>query len=817
MCKGDGGRRGGNTPAAVRRLRPRLDLLDLVPGVILDAVLGRLGGFPSVPSIADPRVRGRRRRFIWGEGGTSNRICLECVKGCREGQRACHDSDDLAIEEALWSEGAFVRTCHMGFHEVVAPVRVGDEVIAVVFVGQLTVDGHPGRGHLAEGIRRFRPGFSDATLDRFLGDLPVVTGEQFEELRRETEEVARALSQIASDRSSQMRVELSLRRLRQLLREERRKDRKTVYRAVVREVLKNAPAGRATVYEWVEEKRGLTLVVQRGPKSAKRHRFLPLHASARGGITNRAFTSDKPQCVPDVREDPDYLETWPEVCSELCVPYHYAGRPVGVIDIESRALAAFSDEDTGRVAPFAEFLGEVYAQDHEARRLEAMRRLGEAVNAQHPSLAKVSRVILNGALRLANARTGAVHTWDEKEKCLRVLAARNLPTSYRKSTLAVAAEPRGVTNRALAERATQVVPDVREDPDYVPLVPGTRSEIAVPLICRDEPIGVLNLEATETKWFTADDARVLGAYAVHAASAIDKVRLLDAARKRAEAWEFLTKALGRLSTEADLAAVLRDIAGQATRVVRARLCYVFLRIAGTKTAILKAASTGFEDLVDAVTYQEGEGFTGRILSGGEPKILNPPKGRRLWERKLKKCFRERTGERVRSILGVPIQYEDRTIGAIVAINRSPQNGSRCFVEADLDLLLYLSRAVGTTVARAQLRREVDCQEEVYKGMLGGSDVPTSQKAAEAILGALRTARPRASCAVFLRDPGSNVLVCVCAHGCRPDWRRVRVDLSRPGPSIIKPVVSRGRLVSRPSVRLRTTTVSSSSPSLPSSQ
>jgi PAS domain S-box-containing protein len=83
----------------------------------------------------------------------------------------------------------------------------------------------------------------------------------------------------------------------------------------------------------------------------------------------------------------------------------------------------------------------------------------------------------------------------------------------------------GVMGRAAATRAPVLVEDVRELPDYVPGIPGARSELAVPLICRDKLVGVLNVESDRPGAFTAADVEPLLTLGRQAAIAIANARL----------------------------------------------------------------------------------------------------------------------------------------------------------------------------------------------------------------------------------------------------------------------------------------------------
>ena len=63
------------------------------------------------------------------------------------------------------------------------------------------------------------------------------------------------------------------------------------------------------------------------------------------GIVGRPRPQREPVLVPDVQADPRYLPTSDIVRCELSVPMIARGRLVGVIDVQSTRLGAFSDYD----------------------------------------------------------------------------------------------------------------------------------------------------------------------------------------------------------------------------------------------------------------------------------------------------------------------------------------------------------------------------------------------------------------------------------------------------------------------------------------
>jgi GAF domain-containing protein len=65
--------------------------------------------------------------------------------------------------------------------------------------------------------------------------------------------------------------------------------------------------------------------------------------------------------------------------------------------------------------------------------------------------------------------------------------------------------PGGIIGRAIRRKAPQVVPDVARDPDYHADVPGTRSEMVVPLMEAGETLGALDFQSERPAAFDLDD------------------------------------------------------------------------------------------------------------------------------------------------------------------------------------------------------------------------------------------------------------------------------------------------------------------------
>jgi GAF domain-containing protein len=89
---------------------------------------------------------------------------------------------------------------------------------------------------------------------------------------------------------------------------------------------------------------------------------------------------------------------------------------------------------------------------------------------------------------------------------------------------------RGVIGRAIRKRSPQVVGDVAADPDYHPDVPGSTSELVVPLFDAGEVVGVIDFQSERAHAFDLEDVAVGEALADFLVVALRNARLFAQSR-----------------------------------------------------------------------------------------------------------------------------------------------------------------------------------------------------------------------------------------------------------------------------------------------
>jgi len=119
-------------------------------------------------------------------------------------------------------------------------------------------------------------------------------------------------------------------------------DTREALELVIEEIMNVLPAHSASIELINPDRNCLQVEVYKGyPKS-----LLETVLKLGEGITGWVALHGKPLSVPDVREDPRYIAIDPEIRSELAVPMRTdTGIILGVVNVDSRTVAAFSDQD----------------------------------------------------------------------------------------------------------------------------------------------------------------------------------------------------------------------------------------------------------------------------------------------------------------------------------------------------------------------------------------------------------------------------------------------------------------------------------------
>jgi sigma-B regulation protein RsbU (phosphoserine phosphatase) len=253
------------------------------------------------------------------------------------------------------------------------------------------------------------------------------------------------------------------------------------------------------------------------------------------GVTGAAATSRAPVLVDDVTLDPRYLNALDAVRSELAVPMTARGKLVGVLDVQSTRVKAYSDQDRAMLRLIAARVGasidnaRLYLRvERQNRTLKTLTRLSQEFSSilnLDDLMGKIAATVRT----MIHYDAFSIFLVDNERKVLRHRFSVRYDKRVNLDNIPLG---KGITGAAAESRETVRVLDTAEDPRYIASHPEIRSEMAVPLIAQDRVVGVLDVESERIGYFTEEHQRTLALLAPQIASSVENARLYEELAQR---------------------------------------------------------------------------------------------------------------------------------------------------------------------------------------------------------------------------------------------------------------------------------------------
>jgi sigma-B regulation protein RsbU (phosphoserine phosphatase) len=258
------------------------------------------------------------------------------------------------------------------------------------------------------------------------------------------------------------------------------------------------------------------------------------------GITGSAAGTRKPILARDVRTDPRYLNALDAVRAELAVPMSIRGKLVGVIDLQSTRVNAFSEEDLSLLVLIASRVGVAIDNARLYRRVAQQNRTLRVLahlSQEFSSILEIDELLTKIAVTiraLINFDAFSIFLVGEENKSLRCRFSQRYDE---KATVENIDFSRGITGAAATSRQVIRVGDVTQDSRYIESHSDIRSEVAVPLVLQDRVVGVMDLESVRLSFFTDEHVRALTLLAPQIATSVENARLYEELAKRENAMD----------------------------------------------------------------------------------------------------------------------------------------------------------------------------------------------------------------------------------------------------------------------------------------
>ena len=248
------------------------------------------------------------------------------------------------------------------------------------------------------------------------------------------------------------------------------------------------------------------------------------------GLTGEAVRRMETVRVDDVSREPGYVCKIPAVKSELSVPLMARGKVVAVLDLQSAVPEAFDS----RVSALLELVASRFSLAIDVAQLyRAQAKQHSTLHTLQQIAQEFSQILhLDELLGQISTLIRPLMPYDVFAIYLTARPERTLRHYFgvkyqeRVQWRDIPFEE-GLVGSAAAAREPVLVKDTSLDSRYIESTPGIRSEVAIPLIVRNQVIGVLDLESAELARFTDEDVHTLTLLAPQIATAIENARLYE--------------------------------------------------------------------------------------------------------------------------------------------------------------------------------------------------------------------------------------------------------------------------------------------------
>src|SRR5471032_3141463 len=199
--------------------------------------------------------------------------------------------------------------------------------------------------------------------------------------------------------------------------------------------------------------------------------------------------------------------------------------------------------------------------------------------------------ILAAAVRSTRADSGSFILVNPNSGLLDIEASHGLSERAKKVKLRPG---EGITGWVATTGKPLRTGDVRKEKRYVAISAKVRSEMAVPVQMRGQVVGLLNVDSTKINAFSATDEARLGDMALEAAQWLDLAWEVDQLRLKGRQLTSLVDIAQMIISETNLDEILEQITLQTFRLMKTKLCSVFLLNEDGTELVLRACHGGTE-------------------------------------------------------------------------------------------------------------------------------------------------------------------------------------------------------------------------------
>jgi signal transduction histidine kinase len=309
--------------------------------------------------------------------------------------------------------------------------------------------------------------------------------------------------------------------------------------------------------------------------------------------------------------------------------------------------------------------------------------------------------ILAAAVRSTRADSGSFILVNPNSGLLDIEASHNLSERAKKVKLKPG---EGITGWVATTGKPLRTGDVRTEKRYVAIDAKVRSEMAVPVEMRGQVVGLLNVDCTKVDAFSAMDEERLVDMASEAAHWLELAWEIDQLRLTSRQLTSLVDTAQTILSETNPDEILEQITLQTFRLMKTRLCSVFLLSEDASELVLRACHGGSQLYRDKPNLRTEDSLLGSVVTRHKPiTVVDVGKEKGYIQTDIARK------ERLVSMLAVPLIFAGKAIGVLAVYTQQRHR----FSNDEVRILGTLGDLSAVAIEKGRLlARVVDMEEKI---------------------------------------------------------------------------------------------------------
>ncbi len=349
-------------------------------------------------------------------------------------------------------------------------------------------------------------------------------------------------------------------------------------------------------------------------------------------------------------------------------------------------------------------------EDHTEALLELLKQINREVAAAL-DLRTVLQRLVQAAMQHVGAERGSIVVLDDSGQPVDATIVYGTELHEHTARQLRETVDRGLAGWVIRHRKAALVPDTSLDdrwlrrPDDALDQSGSKAALCVPLLARDDMVGVLTLVHSMPGAFRREHLELTQAIADQASIAVLNARLYTESARQARIMTALAKGAGEFNSSLDLHEVWQRVLNQTIQALQVETAALGLVDEPQRDIVFWAASGQNAGNVVNRRVPGGQGLAGQVVREGRGLVItNTAEDKRFGE------VDRLSGIEVRAIAIAPVQAQGKIIGVLEAINPV----ARTFDPDALTVMTGIGGLAGASISNAELFEQLQDAHQRYR-------------------------------------------------------------------------------------------------------